>query len=232
MLDTLAGIPISSAFNKQFAPEAGWDGTRWFVAWNDYRAHTNLLDGAVGDLQGARVEASGTVLDPAGLALANDFAVPEGTPAVAGDLGTTITAYAMVREESPYLTFRITLRALNGSSAAFRNAGSNPASYTCNAPVLGGNWAGTVDLSTTGHSAAYLYAFRAQGSTTLPQGQVLLGSGGIARLGPAAGPLATFSFAVPNSLALCGFHFTTQALHQGTVSRFALSNAMDLVVGQ
>jgi hypothetical protein len=137
-----------------------------------------------------------------------------------------------MREESPYLALRITLRALNGSSAAFRNAGSNPASYACNAPVLGGNWAGTVDLSTTGHSSAYLVAFRAQSSSTLPQGQVLLGSGRIARLGPVTGPLATFSFGVPNSLALCGFHFTTQALQLGTVSPFALSNAMDLVVGQ
>ena len=232
MLDTLAGIPISSAFNKQFAPEAGWDGTRWFVAWNDYRAHTNLLDGGVGDLQGARVEVSGTVLDPSGLALANDFAVPEGNPAVAGDLGTTITAYAMLREESPYRVFRITVRALNGASASFRNAGSNPASYTCNAPVLGGTWASTVNLSTTGHSSAYLYSFRAQSSLTLPQGQMLMGTGVIARLGPVAGPLATFSVSVPNRLSLCGFHMTAQALHLGTVRRFALSNAMDLVVGQ
>jgi len=117
-------------------------------------------------------------------------------------------------------------------AASFRNAGSNPASFTCNAPVLGASWSGTVDLSTTGHTSAYLYAFAAQATTTLIQGQVLLGSGRIARIGPLAGPLASFSFAVPNDPALCGLRLTAQALHLGTVNPFATSNAVDLVVGQ
>jgi hypothetical protein len=117
MLDTSTGFVVSNAFNAQFAPESGWDGSRWFVAWNDYRQHTNLLDGGVGDVFGARVEAGGTVFDPAGLAVANDFTVPECNPAVAGDMGTMITAYAMLREESPYGTLRITVRAMDGSSA-------------------------------------------------------------------------------------------------------------------
>ena len=118
------------------------------------------------------------------------------------------------------------------ATATFRNAGSNPASLTCIAPVLGASWSGTVDLSTTGHSSAYLYALAVQTTTTLPQGQVLLGSGKIARFGPVPGPLASFSFAVPISAALCGVHLTTQALHFGSVSPFATSNAMDLVIGQ
>jgi len=118
------------------------------------------------------------------------------------------------------------------ASASFRNSGSNPASFTCNAPVLGASWSGTVDLTTTGHSSAYLYAFAAQTTTTLSQGQVLLGSGQLARFGPVAGPLASFSLAVPISTSLCGLHLTTQALHLGTVQPFATSNAMDLVLGQ
>jgi len=114
LLDTSTGFVVSNALNKQFSSESGWDGSKWFVAWNDYRAHTNLLDGGVGDLYGTRVEAVGTVSDPTGIAVASDFAVPECNPAVAGDLGTTIAAYAMVRVESPYGTFRITLRNLDG----------------------------------------------------------------------------------------------------------------------
>lgn len=140
MLDTLAGFAVSNAFNKQFLPESGWDGSRWLVAWNDYRAHTNLLDGGVGDLHGARVEADGTVSDPAGLAVANDFAVPEANPAVAGDLGTAITAYAMVRVESPYGMFRITLRAMDGSSdilAFCFGDGSGPGCPCGNSGVAG-----------------------------------------------------------------------------------------------
>jgi len=114
MLDTSAGFVVSNAFNAQFGCASGWNGSRWFVAWNDYRAHTNILDGGVGDLFGARVEPNGTVADPSGLAVADDFAVPEGNPAVAGALGVTVNAWAMVREEAPYGTFRITLRNLDG----------------------------------------------------------------------------------------------------------------------
>jgi hypothetical protein len=119
MLDTLAGFVVSNALNAQFTPESGWDGGRWLVAWNDYRGHANVLDGGVGDLYGARVEAGGTVSDPAGSAVAVDFTVPECNPAIAGDLGTGITAYAMVRVEPPYGTFRITLRGSNSSFSAF-----------------------------------------------------------------------------------------------------------------
>src|SRR6185295_14370291 len=71
--DPSAGFAVSTAFNSQFAPEVGWNGARWLVAWNDYRAHTNVLDGGVGDLYAARVGTDATVLDPDGLAVANDF---------------------------------------------------------------------------------------------------------------------------------------------------------------
>ena len=147
-----------------------------------------------------------------------------GSTAVMGAPGVDL---AVLSDEGAAYAFCV-----SPAAASFRNAGSNPASYTCNAPVLGGSWSGTVDLSTTGHSSAYLYAFSTQSSFVLPQGQVLLGSGRIARLGPVAGPLALFSFTVPSDLSLCAFHLTTLALHVGTVSPFALSNAMDLVVGQ
>jgi len=116
-LDPSAGFGVSSATNTQFGSAAGWNGARWFVAWNDYRAHTNPLDGAVGDVYGARVEPDGTVADPSGVAVADDFAVAEGNPAVAGDLGVAVAAWAMVRQEAPYGTFRITLRNRDDASS-------------------------------------------------------------------------------------------------------------------
>jgi hypothetical protein len=116
-LDPSAGFGVSSAFNTQFGSDVGWNGARWFVAWNDYRAHTNILDGAVGDVYGSRVDPDGTVADPAGIAVADDFAVAEGNPAVAGDLGVAVAAWAMVRQEAPFGTFRITLRNLDDSSS-------------------------------------------------------------------------------------------------------------------
>jgi len=110
LLDTSAGFVVSNAFNDQFAPESGWDGTSWLVVWNDYRAHTNILDGGVGDLFGARVDTAGTVLDPAGQTIADDFKVPESNPFVVGELGRTLVFYAAVHPEVPFGTFRITLR--------------------------------------------------------------------------------------------------------------------------
>ena len=79
---------------------------------------------------------------------------------------------------------------------------------------------------------AYLMAFRTQSSFPLAQGQMLLGRRSIGTLGPVFGPHATFSSAVPSDSSLCGLHLTTQALHFGQVTPFALSNAMDLVIGQ
>jgi hypothetical protein len=117
VLDTLAGFVVSGAFNKQFTPAAGWDGTRWLVAWNDYRAHASLLDGGIGDVYGARVEADGTVTDPSGLAMASDVRVPECSPSIAGDLGVLIGAHAALEDAAPFGTFRIALTNLNGSGS-------------------------------------------------------------------------------------------------------------------
>jgi hypothetical protein len=125
---------------------------------------------------------------------------------------------------------------LTAASATSRNAGSNPASYTATAPVLGGTFTGTVDLSTTGHALSLLFAFDSSFTFTFPGGQVLLcsdvgGSGELLRQTPMAGPFAVFSVEVPLDASLCGLPVYTQAVHFGTVTPFALSNAQDLVVG-
>jgi len=196
--------------------------------------HANLNPLGLGDEgAGYAFARSGTVWTQSAKLIASDAADDDllgssvslsGSTAILGAPGVDL-APALDNEGAAYAF------CVSTASASFRNAGSNPASYTCSAPVLGASWSGTVDLSTSGHSSAYLYAFSTQSSLVQPQGQVLLGNGRIARVGPVAGPLALFSFAVPSSLSLCGFHLTTLALHVGAVSPFALSNAMDLVVG-
>jgi len=118
------------------------------------------------------------------------------------------------------------------ASASFRNAGSNPASYTCNAPVLGGTLDGTVDLTTTGHSFAKLIVRSTPIDVTLAGGQHLLCGGPSFYATPLEpGPLADFSIPVPNDPDLCGISVYTQALHIGGVTPFRLSNAQDLVIG-
>jgi hypothetical protein len=136
LLDTGAGFVVSNAFNKQFAPESGWNGVSWFVAWNDFRAHTSLQGGGVGDVFGSGVDANGTVLDPTGLAVADDFRVPECNPAVAGDLGSTIQVFASVHDEAPYGTFRISLRGECGVPVLYCTAKTN--SLGC-VPAIGSN---------------------------------------------------------------------------------------------
>ncbi len=132
------------------------------------------------------------------------------------------------------------VRALRSScqvaaAVATRNSGSNPQSYEAGLAVLGSTWTATVDLTTTGHSFAVLFAFDGAADLTLNGGQHLLcanlgGHGKLVRL-VQPGPVATFSFAVPNSASLCGFSLCTQAAHLGGVVPFALSNAQDLVLG-
>lgn len=125
------------------------------------------------------------------------------------------------------------------ASVAFRNAGTNPASLTVtDPPDLGGTFESTVDVSLTGHSSAFLFAFDTPITVVLAGGQSLLcidGGGGElltgAGVGPNAGPLAVFSLAVPNDPCLAGFYLCVQAMHALGVAPYALSNAQECVVG-
>ena len=57
-----AGIPISTGKEREGAPVVGFDGTNYFVVWEDQRSLGNQL-------YGARVTPSGVVLDGAGILL-------------------------------------------------------------------------------------------------------------------------------------------------------------------
>ena len=124
------------------------------------------------------------------------------------------------------------------AAVTYRNAGTNPASYQAvTLPRLGTTYTGTIDLAgTTGHSFAWLVGFA--GPLTLPfaGGQMLLvniADAGGELLGqvPVAGPVATYGIPIPADGALMGLRGATQALHFGGSPPFALSNALDLFLG-
>jgi hypothetical protein len=71
-----AGIAISTAASQQRAPALEWNGTDFFVAWEDSRSGTCC------DIYGTRVSAAGSVLDPAGIAISTAASSQSG-PAVA-----------------------------------------------------------------------------------------------------------------------------------------------------
>ena len=118
------------------------------------------------------------------------------------------------------------------ATATLRNAGTNPASYTVSAPILGAMWTASVDLTTTGHGSALVIGTVAPATLTLGGGQVLLiGGPEVFELSLAPGPIATWTVMIPNDSALLGLVAYTQAGHFFGVSPFALSNAQDLCLG-
>ncbi|MEW6073041.1 MAG: choice-of-anchor J domain-containing protein [Planctomycetota bacterium] len=121
------------------------------------------------------------------------------------------------------------------ASATFRNAGTNPASYTDGPPIMGTDFTATIDLTTTGHTMAWLVGYSGPTTYTLPGGQTVLvdttSSPELLQLPPAVGPIATYTYAVPNDPAFLGIQASTQAVHFGGVVPFALSNAIDVVLG-
>lgn len=81
------GIAISSAANNQFAPSVTRNGTDLFVAWQDGRA-----GGTAYDIYGARVNAMGTVLDAAGIAISTATSA-QTAPSVASDGANTLVVW-------------------------------------------------------------------------------------------------------------------------------------------
>lgn len=74
------GFLISGAANNQLAPTVAWNAgaNRWLVAWGDQRTNSNT------DIYGSRIEANGTVVDAAGIAIST-AADQQVRPDVASD---------------------------------------------------------------------------------------------------------------------------------------------------
>ena len=152
----------------------------------------------------------------------------QGGPALAPD-GTLVLC-----DRDAVYAYRCTELA----SVTPRNAGANPSSLTSDPPVLGTTVASTVDVGgTTGHPLAGVVAYLTPLTLTLSGGQVLLVNvldpgGELAGFGVVPGPQAVFQIDLPDDPGLCGLEVSQQAVHLGGGLAFALSNALDLVLGR
>jgi len=82
-----AGIVISTAAGAQRYPEVGFDGTNYLAVWEDRRGGTSY------DVYGARVSPAGTVLDPAGIAIAKNTGDDLNLSLAPGGAGTSLVVW-------------------------------------------------------------------------------------------------------------------------------------------
>ncbi|MFT5462829.1 MAG: hypothetical protein ACI8QS_001712, partial [Planctomycetota bacterium] len=120
------------------------------------------------------------------------------------------------------------------ASATFRNGGANPASYTASGPIIGGNFAGALDVGSTGHSLGVIVGYATPFTFTF-SGRTLLVNiadpgGELLALPLSPGPIANFLLVVPNDPCFAGLTVSSQGIHVGGPP-YLLSNAQDLVVG-
>jgi len=118
------------------------------------------------------------------------------------------------------------------ASVTSRTAGTNVASYSATAPVLGEVWTATVDLTTTGHCFAQVRFHTAPASIPLASGAFLLLGGALLGRSPLLpGPVAQYAANLPADPSLSGLTVFSQAAHFGGVVPYTLTNALDLTLG-
>ncbi|MDP6928574.1 MAG: M43 family zinc metalloprotease, partial [Planctomycetota bacterium] len=122
------------------------------------------------------------------------------------------------------------------ASVSLRNAGNNLKTYKATLPVLGSRFTAAVDLQSTGYRHAALFGYTAPAKLPTIRGYMVLidlsaPPGNVLPLPFLPGPVARFSFPIPNLSALAGFKLYTQAAHFSGKADFSLSNAQDLIFG-
>ena len=105
----------SGAFNAQFDVALGWDGTDYVAAFGDFR-NDGEYDSHRGDIYGARVATDGTVLDPDGFVVANDF-IPEMFAAIGSGDGSALIGASVFRLDPGYFAYRIAIRGMGDAKA-------------------------------------------------------------------------------------------------------------------
>jgi len=78
------GFAISAGPGSQSSPVLAFDGTNYLVAWSDCRPPTCVEPSFYPDIYGTRVTPEGTVLDPEGIAISDQF-FDETQPAISFD---------------------------------------------------------------------------------------------------------------------------------------------------
>lgn len=147
---------LSSAPEEQLAPAAAWNGAEFVVAWEDKRDAVIYFDDRT-DVYGARVTASGQVLDPNGVALVTGPR-SETAPAFLSVGNTVLLATSILRSDTPLGSFRIGLQRSDGgpvvcqTDLGFGGPGS-AVLQMCGDPLATG---GTADLLLTGAPPASL----------------------------------------------------------------------------
>ncbi len=84
------GFVIGSGANDRFFPDATFDGTNYYVVWQDRRQGTSVNQWSI---YGARVTTAGVVLDPTGRAVVNNDSKYEGIPQVCWGDSTFLVTY-------------------------------------------------------------------------------------------------------------------------------------------
>jgi len=117
---------IAEAPGRQLRPVAGWDGSRFVVAWDDQRNQEAFFDERT-DIYGTLVSESGVVLEPSGFPLHRG---PQGDAEAAllsRTDGSSLVACARFGTAAPHDTYRIGLTAIGmDMSTGVQDGGAPP----------------------------------------------------------------------------------------------------------
>jgi hypothetical protein len=155
ILDT-AGIAVSTAANGQYDASVTFDGSDWLVVWTDTRAGPS-----VEEIYGARVNGSGAVLDPNGIAICG----VEGsyTPSIASCGGISFVVW----NDSRALSGRMFGARVDASGTVLDTEGFLVASGD------NGGWRSCVAACDSGYIIAWVrHFFDVIGMTTDERGRV------------------------------------------------------------
>jgi len=150
----------------------------------------------------------------------NDACYREFTPEQINRMRCTLESWR------PELPDCVTLAA-----ASVRNAGANPMAYSATPPVLGGST--TLSVVAPGYATAVVAGHAAPTNLALARGKILLVDTSSMRYFQLvlALPANPVSLPIPNTATLCGQVVYSQALLMAG-SNYALSNAVDLTIGE